>query len=149
MKIRHADPWDISTICDMLRNYRSATPWRRLAEVDDEEWVTKLLTGILAGAGVVFLAEEKDNTVGMLIAIKNTNIWDPKLYVLNELAYWVEPQHRGTSAGYKLIKTYVDHCQDLKDKKIIEGFTISKMVNSPDLDYGRFGFEKLEEMWRM
>lgn len=148
MKIRRADRWDINTICDMLRNYRTATPWKRLSEANDQEWITRLLTSILAGAGVIFLAEKDDNTVGMIIGIKNTNIWDPKLFVMNELAFWVEPEHRGSTAGYKLIKTYIDHCKELKNKNIIEGFTLSKMINSPDLDYGRFGFEKLEEMWR-
>jgi hypothetical protein len=65
----------------MLRNYRSATPWRRLAEVDDEQWVTKLLTGILAGAGVVFLAEEKDNTVGLWLEYeRNLALAESSLY---------------------------------------------------------------------
>lgn len=148
MKIRQGDRWDMPDICELLRHYRSATPWKRMAEVDDEQWVTKLLSNILAGAGVIFVAEEQGQIVGMLLAIKNTNIWDPKIYMLQELAYWVEPEYRGGTAGYKLIKSYIDHCNELKQSGAIAGYTISKMVNSPDLDYGRFGFEKLEEQWR-
>ena len=148
MKIRTADRFDFDIICDMLRNYRMATPWKRFASIDNEDWIKKLLTKILAGAGVAFIAEKDQQPVGMLLAIKNTNVWDPEIYLINELAYWVEPEHRGSTAGYKLIRTYVNYCTELKEQGAIEGFTISKMVNSPDLDYSRFGFEKLEEMWR-
>jgi N-acetylglutamate synthase-like GNAT family acetyltransferase len=146
--IRQASKFDTVEIIDMLRDYRMATPWARLAECDNEFHVRRLLAQIFAGGGVIFLSEHQMQVTGMLIAIKNPNIWDPELLVMNELCYWVDPDHRGSTAGYRLLKTYVDHCEQLKQQGQIESYTISKMVNSPDLDYGRFGFEKLEEMWR-
>lgn len=148
MIVRKANKWDVSDIITMLRHYRECTPWPRLARCDNEEYVRKMLTHIFAGGGVVFVAEKDADIVGMLIAVKNNNVWDPDLWLMNELCYWVEPDHRGTTAGYRLIKSYVDHCEELKQAGSIESYTISKMVNSPDLDYTRFGFTKLEEMWR-
>jgi GNAT superfamily N-acetyltransferase len=148
MKIRSADKWDTSRIIDMLRHYRLATPWDRLAHCDNEPYIRKILTHIFAGAGIIFLAEKDHDTVGMLVAIKNNNIWDPDLKVINEMCYWVEPDHRGSTAGYRLIKAYTEYCDHLVEQGEIESYTISKMVNSPDLDYDKFGFTKLEEMWR-
>jgi hypothetical protein len=66
---------------------------------------------------------------------------------MNELAYWVNPEARGTSAGYRLLKTYVDIATIMKNSGEITYFTVSKMINSPDLNYERFGFKKLEETW--
>ena len=148
MKIRLANKWDTIDIIDMLKNYRSQTTWARLAKCDNELYIRTMLTHILAGAGCIFVAENKDGIVGMLVAIKNNSAWDPDLWLMQELCYWVEPEHRGTTAGYRLIKQYVEHCEQLKADGKIEAYTISKMVNSPDLNYSKFGFNKQEETWR-
>lgn len=146
--IRTATKFDIPYIVEMLRHYRDVTPWDILKECDNEEYIVKLLTQIFAGMGVIFLAEKDNKIIGMLIAAKTPNIWDPNLYIMNELAYWVEPEHRGSTAGYRLIKQYTKYCDEMKQHNKIKGYTISKMSNSPDLDYSKFGFNKLEEMWR-
>jgi hypothetical protein len=83
----------------------------------------------------------------MLIALKNPNVWDNSILVMNELAYWVNPESRGSSAGYRLIKAYQEYAEELKSQGKIKAYTISKMVTSPDLNYSRFGFNKIEEMW--
>jgi N-acetylglutamate synthase-like GNAT family acetyltransferase len=146
--IRMANKWDVDDIIRMLKNYRSATPWMRLAQCDNEPYIRTLLAQIFAGRGVVFLATREDTTVGLLMAIKNPNIWDPDLMVMQELCYWIDPEWRGGTSGYRLLMAYRDHCEGLKQSGHIEAYTISKMVNSPDLDYERFGFNKLEETWR-
>jgi N-acetylglutamate synthase-like GNAT family acetyltransferase len=147
-KIRTATAWDIDIICDLLKNYRGATPWDRLKDCDNKDYIQKLLTQILVGMGQIWLSEEDNIITGMLIAIRNHSIWDPNIWVMHELAYWVEPEYRGGTAGYKLLKSYVDYCQEQKDLGVIDSFTLSKMTNSPDLNYGRYGLSKLEETWR-
>jgi N-acetylglutamate synthase-like GNAT family acetyltransferase len=146
--IRRATKHDLPRILDLLRNYRSATPWARLGACDNETHITKLLTYILAGQGVIFVAERDSQIQAQLVAVKNASIWDPDLYLMQELAYWVEPEYRGSTMGYRLIAAYRDHCEQLKTQEKIDSYTISKMVNSPDLNYAKFGFEKLEESWR-
>ena len=146
--IRLGDKFDTPAVIDMLKRYRSATPWQRMAMCDNEDYIKVLLNHIFAGKGVIFIAEREGQAIGMLIAIKNPNIWDPSLVVMNELCYWVDPEWRGGSSGYRLLAAYKEHCDRLKETGAIEAYTISKMVNSPDLDYSRFGFQKLEETWR-
>jgi hypothetical protein len=48
-----------------------------------------------------------------------------------------------------LLAKYLEEAIKLKEEGRITNFFISKMVNSPDLNYGRFGFQKLEEFWVM
>jgi N-acetylglutamate synthase-like GNAT family acetyltransferase len=147
MKIRIATRFDIPQLVEMLKRYRDHSPLACLKSVNDEAYIEELLTQVITGRGTIFVADYEKELAGMLIAVRNSNAWDPKILALNELAYWVDPQYRNTSAGYKLLSKYRDYAQELKDQGQIEYFTISKMVNSPDLNYDRFGFRKLEEMW--
>jgi GNAT superfamily N-acetyltransferase len=148
MKIRLATPFDLPDLVKMVKNYQQVSPILCLKETSDYSYVEEILTHILAGRGVIFVAEIDGHANGMLVAVKNTNVWDPNILVMNELAYWVEPEHRGSTAGYRLLDAYMKHCEEMIKQKQVRFYTISKMVNSPDLKYERFGFEKLEEMWR-
>jgi N-acetylglutamate synthase-like GNAT family acetyltransferase len=144
--IRDASPFDIPDILDMLRSYRKMTPLPFLAEADDAEYVTQMLTELMAGKGLVLIAD-KDGIAGMLIAIIAPSIWSPKHVVMTELAYWVEPECRGGTMGYRLIAEYKQRGDELKKNGRITNYLISKMSNSPNLQYQKFGFEKLEEFW--
>jgi hypothetical protein len=148
MKIRTANKFDIPAIITMMKRYREHSPLPCLRDADNVPYIESIITHILAGRGIIFIAEWTDGPIGMLIALKNPNVWDPAILVMNELAYWVNQEHRGSSAGYRLLDAYRQHCQELVNTGEIRFFTISKMVNSPDLKYEKFGFEKLEEMWR-
>jgi L-amino acid N-acyltransferase YncA len=145
--IRKANRFDIPAVLDMLRQYRSETPLEFLKDANDAEYVTQMLNELIAGRGVVLLAEIDDKSVGMMIAAVMPSIWSPKHFVLTEFAYWVEPEHRGSTAGYRLLRAYLDEAIALKDAGRICNAFISKMVNSPDLKFSRFGFSKLEEFW--
>jgi N-acetylglutamate synthase-like GNAT family acetyltransferase len=144
--IRDASPFDIPDVLDMLRSYRKMTPLPFLAEADDAEYVTQMLSELMAGKGLVLIAD-KDGIAGMLIAIIAPSIWSPKHVVMTELAYWVEPECRGGTMGYRLIAEYKQRGDELKKNGRITNYLISKMSNSPNLQYQKFGFEKLEEFW--
>jgi N-acetylglutamate synthase-like GNAT family acetyltransferase len=144
--IRDASPFDIPDILDMLRSYRKMTPLPFLAEADDAEYVTQMLTELMAGKGLVLIAD-KDGIAGMLIAIIAPSMWSPKHVVMTELAYWVEPECRGGTMGYRLLAEYKQRGDELKKNGRITNYLISKMSNSPNLQYQKFGFEKLEEFW--
>lgn len=114
---------------------------------DDEVYITTVLTHIFAGRGVALLSSRDDVVTGMLIGFIDQSIWEPNIRVLKEMAYWVKPEYRGSSAGYRLINKYVELAEDMIASGKIQSCTISKMINSPDLDYGKFGFKKVEETW--
>ena len=145
-QIRDASPFDIPAILDMLRNYREKTPLPFLSEADNADYITKILNELMAGRGLVLVAET-DKLFGMLIAGISPSLWSPKHLLLTEMAYWVEPEFRGSSAGYRLLAEYQRRGADLKAQGRVCNFIISKMVNSPDLQYDKFGFKKLEEFW--
>jgi len=147
MKIRTATSADTEAIILMLEHYKLASPLELHKTTGDATARIILDTIFKDNRGIIFLAEKDQQVVGMLIAIKNINMWNKDAFCMNELAYWVEPEHRGSSAGYRLLKAYSDAGLMMKQAGEIEYFTISKMITSPDLNYKIFGFNKLEETW--
>ena len=146
MKVRLANKFDLPVVLDMLRNFRNHTPIDMMRECNNEEYINKLFHHVILGGGVALIAEDKD-VAGMIIGVKDQNVWDPEIKVLRELVYWVEPEYRGTTAGYKLLLKYNKLAQELVDAQKINMYTMTKMVNSPDLDFTRFGYKKTEEVW--
>lgn len=146
MKIRKANKFDLPHVIDMLRRFRGATPIELMRECDNEEYINQLYQHVLLGGGLALIAEDVV-PVGMIIGVIDQNIWEPNMKILRELVYWVDPEHRGSSAGYKLLIEYTKQSQQLVDEEKIKLFTMTKMVNSPDIDFARFGYQKTEEIW--
>jgi len=146
MKIRTANKFDLPHIITMLKHFREQTPVDIMKNCDNEEYINKLYHHIILGGGIAIIAET-DKPIGMIIGVKDQNIWDPELRILRELVYWVEPEHRNTTAGYRLLKEYNKQATELVEQGKIKLYTMTKMVNSPDIDFARFGYTKTEEVW--
>jgi len=146
MIIRQANKFDLPYIMKMLKHFSEQTPIDIMRSCYKEEYLNKLYHHIILGGGVAIVAES-DQPMGMIMGIKDSNVWDPELKVLRELVYWVEPEYRNTTAGYRLLVEYNKVAKQLLDDNQIKLFTMTKMVNSPDLDFGRFGYKKTEEVW--
>lgn len=145
-QVRKATKFDIPDLLAMLYLYKDETPLQFLESAFEEAYLTFLLSEIIAGKGVALIAE-KDKPIGMLIAAIAPSKWQPSKSLLMELAYWVNHDQRGGTAGYRLLKEYQAQGLELKTNKRIENFLISKMSTSPDLKFNKFGFTKLEEYW--
>lgn len=147
MKIRQANKFDLPQLKQMLWNYHDSGSIRGLS-VDDEETGMKILTVILVGGGLALVSEKDNKLTGMLLAVKSPFLWDNKKLIMNEIAYWVEPEHRGSTAGYRLLKEYVEVCGDMKDSGKIHNYTMSQL-SGQNLDYSRFGFRPVEQTWSL
>jgi N-acetylglutamate synthase-like GNAT family acetyltransferase len=146
MNIRPANKFDLPYIIEMLKHFRDNSPVEKIKECNNHEYISSLFHSVLVGRGVAFVAEY-DQPFGMIIGYIDQNVWDPEIKVLKELVYWVEPNHRNTTAGYRLLKAYNDKAKELVSENRIQLYTMTKMVNSPDLDFSRFGYTKTEEVW--
>lgn len=141
--IRQATRYDKSQIIEMMKLFRDESKIKNHSQMNDEVYIGKLLDSILAGKGIIYI---KDNA-GFIMAIINPSIWDGKSLLMQELAWYVKPEFRNTSIGYRLLKSYIDYGKKLKEEGRISLFYVSKMVTSPNIKYEKFGFSKLEESW--
>lgn len=145
--IRKAQKEDTNQIIEMLKHYRENSPLDILKKTNDENYIYLMINYILQDHGFIYVAEENNKLIGMIISAIVPNIWNQQIKQCSELAYWVEPEYRGGTIAYRLIKSYLSECEELKKIGKIDFYTISKMVNSPDLNYQKFGFKQLEETW--
>jgi RimJ/RimL family protein N-acetyltransferase len=140
--IRQANKFDAEAIVQMLKSYREQAPTQFLRDANNRDHIDKLLANIFAGAGFILLAEKDEQIVGMVIAAQH-----PDVSQVSEIAFWLDEAHRGGKLAHRLLHAYIQQCEEWKQENRIQFFSISKMNNSPDLSYDKFGFEKLEETW--
>jgi hypothetical protein len=141
--IRLANKFDKDGIMDLMRMFRDESPIKQYKDLNNVEYISRLLDTIIAGQGVIYIEEN----VGMIIGVIQPTIWCDKTFALYELAWYVKPENRNTSVGYRLLSAYVLHANKLKDEGRIKLFTMNKMITSPDIKYEKFGFAKIEESW--
>jgi hypothetical protein len=141
--IRQATRQDKAQIIVMMKLFRREANIQQYKDLDNEPYWNRLLDTILAGSGIIYI----EDGVGLIMALITPTVWCDKTLYMQELAWYVVPEKRNTSIGYRLLKKYVEHGNKLKDEGRIALFAIGKMVTSPDIKYGKFGFSKLDENW--
>ena len=141
--IRVATKHDKSQIIEMMKLFRAESKIEQFQDFDNEPYWNRLLDNILAGMGIIYIEDGK----GLIMALISHTAWCDKTLQMYELAWYVKPEHRGGTIGYRLLKTYVDYGKQLKESGRIKIFSIAKMVTSPNVKYDKFGFSKLDENW--
>ena len=141
--IRQATKFDKTEIIEMMKQFRQEADLPEYIGEENEEYWNLLLDTILVGKGVVFLEEGK----GLLMALIHPTIWNNKIHTMQELAWYVKPEFRHTTVGYRLLKAYIEYGDELKEDGRIKFFSVSKMDTSPDIKYQKFGFRKKDENW--
>lgn len=141
--MRIATKYDKTQIIEMMKEFRKKADIAEYSGVDNVPYWNRLLDSILAGAGVVFIEDGK----GLLMSVITHTIWCDKTFYMQELAWYVRPEYRHTTLGYKLLKKYIDYGKELKASGRIKFFCIAKLQSSPDIKYDRFGFRKLDDNW--
>ena len=144
--IRIANKFDVAQILDMLRNYRDSGKIYGVKDITDEATPIRILTHILAGGGLAYVDQKDNELIGMLLAVKTPYLWDHTKFVMNEIVYWVEPEHRGSTTGYRLLSKYIEHCDNLVEDNVIVNYTMSQMEGQ-QLNYSRFGLRPIEHTW--
>jgi GNAT superfamily N-acetyltransferase len=141
--IRVATKHDKAQIIEMMKLFRAESKIEQFQDLDNEPYWNRLLDNILAGMGIIYIEDGK----GLIMALISHTAWCDKTLQMYELAWYVKPEFRGGTIGYRLLKTYVDYGKQLKEQGRIKIFSIAKMVTSPNVKYDKFGFSKLDENW--
>lgn len=144
MKIRFAGIKDFDRIMSLMINFANAAPIEALRNPKyNYRGVQNFLTMILKN-GTIIVGEVDGVIQGMLIAGVDSNPWLPQVKTLKELAWWVEPEYRNTSLGYKILMKYIETGQKIKERGMIENFVLTNMSISPDFDLAARGWRAVE-----
>lgn len=145
--IRSANKWDFDALVHMLRQFnREANPVL-CDHFDNEPYIRNLLTQIVSGRGILLVAEREDQVVGMAIGFISPTIWDPDALILNELAYYIQPEHRGGTLGYRLLDAYIRECESLKQQGRVLEYNMILMTTSPNIKLERWGLHPVQRVY--
>ncbi len=137
---------DDDAIIDILKKFAQEQPFSKLkleAERYNDHHVRKVLDGI-RGQGIILLALKDSEIAGIFMAVKTPDIWVPNVRVMTELVWWVNPEHRRSSAGLRLLKEYTKIGEQLVKKGEISTFTMTLLENSPVTNLEKRGWNPVE-----
>lgn len=144
--IRSATQADDDNIIDCLRKFAIEQPIGKLkveADQYNDHHVRKILDAVRA-RGIILVAETNNEITGLLMAVVNPDIWLPQIKTMNELVWWVHPEHRNSSAGLRLLKEYTKICERMVKKKEIYTFTMTLLKDSPISNIEKRGWTPIE-----
>lgn len=141
--IRQANKYDKTQIIEMMKLFRAEADFKELQGIDNEPYWNELLDNIFAGQGIIFIEENK----GLIMGLITPTVWCNKTFVMHELAWYVKPEQRNTTIGYRLFISYLNYAKKIKEEGRIKYFTMSKLDVSPNLKYEKYGFRKKDENW--
>lgn len=141
--IRQATKYDKQQILELIKQFRDESKIEQYEHLDDVDYFYQLLDVIIAGKGIIYIEDNKGLIMGLISQI----IWCKKTLYMHELAWYVKPEYRNGTTGYKLLKAYIDYGNKLKQENRIKFFTLGKLPATPNFDYTKLGFKKTDEIW--
>lgn len=141
-----ADRSDLATITDLVMEFLADTAYSKYAVQVDPERVKKLCWGCLQ-LGKVWISWHNDKPTGLLMAIRESNVWIPEKISLKELVWYVKPEYRTTTAAGRLFSAYCTEAEKQLNTGSIEAYFIGVMSSTNSIDFERRGFRQAERLY--
>ena len=103
---------------------------------------------IHSGIALVSIKDAEGTLNGMLLAVLCDDHWKPRSRFVHELAWWVDPEYRQGTAGYRLLSAYQEICDDMMKRGVIEYYNISTLTESPVSSLQKRGWQPLQTTWK-
>jgi hypothetical protein len=132
------------TIVGLLKEFLSETSYSQAeAAGNNLEHLCKL-AWTFQQYGYIWLAFHKDEPVGLLMSVKEPNMWLPSAKELREVVWYVKPEHRKNSIGGRLFLAYCKKGEELLKSGEIQGYFTTRMTTTDSIDYESRGFRQTE-----
>lgn len=138
---------DIEKAIILLKEFLKETVYKDIYPANDSTMHLGKMVHLIMHNHYAWLAEIDDEPVGLLLALKEPNLWAPSLSQMRELVWYVRPEHRtGPTAG----KLFLEYCRVadalLKDGEI-QGYFTTRMTTTKDVGLERRGFTLVEQTY--
>lgn len=144
--IRRAQSFiDIQHAIKLMEQFLQESAYADVVDVD-REYLGRIL-GLAQQGGAVWLAYVRDEPVGLLIAIREPNMWNLRQYHLREVCWYVKPEYRKTTLGGRLFLAYQQYADELLKQKQISAYFTTQMSSTEPIDLERRGFELRERTY--
>jgi N-acetylglutamate synthase-like GNAT family acetyltransferase len=140
--IRSANLLDVPWLLEQGRLFDEFTGEHLLPE--DSEEAARIIEGLVTTLPF-FIAADTNGRQGFIAGGFYTQPFNPDIVVLTELVWWVAPAHRGSFAGARLLKHFIDFGIE-QGANLIEMKTEMKSPINPK-SMERAGFREVERGW--
>jgi hypothetical protein len=145
IRLAHHD--DTLIVTSLLKKFLQETSYHQAsAAAEDLEHLCKL-TWMTLQHGYIWLAYDGDQPVGLLMAIKEPNMWSPRHHEMKEIVWFVVAEYRASSHGGKLFLKYCEKAEELLKSGAISGYFTTKMTTTDTIDYEGRGFRLTEQTY--
>lgn len=143
--IRLADYRDTKIILDLLTDFLSETSYHERAQAValDKEHLCKLIW-MCENSGYVWLAFADQEPAGLLMTIKQPNMWNKNVIELREIVWYVRPQFRKSLLGGRLFNEFNRSADQLMSLGKIDVCFTTKMATTDTINLERRGFRPTE-----
>ena len=144
--IRLATRSDLNTVTDLLVEFLSETSYNNHTEVVDREHIKKMVFTVIHH-GYIWLYFNEEIAVGLLVAVKEQNMWMPNKISLRELVWFVREEYRGTLGAGRLFIKFCEQAEILLNNDEIQGYFTTRMTTTRDYDLESRGFRLTEKLY--
>lgn len=146
--VRPAVESDLDTLVEMGVKFVDCSPFSGMVDLENVRSSVSSMISAYPHAAAVFVAEDSSKKlVGVLVGVLTT-MWFSAHRIACELAWWVEPEARAGSAGWRLLAEYERWARDSGAFFL----TMSDMTGggTSDLEqaYLKRGFKLMERSYR-
>ena len=145
--IRLADYKDTQIIIELLKQFLMETSYEQGQRAAENTEHLAKLTWTVQQYGYTWLAFQDEQPAGLLMALKEPNMWYPQAHELRELVWYVVPESRSTTIGGRLFLKYCEKAESLLKSGGISGYFTTRMTTTDPIDYESRGFRKTEETY--
>ena len=144
MTVRNATQDDIPRIVEMARTFYADSGYTAIAEASIPSLAG--LAIITMESGVMLVAEADGAVVGMACLFVEPFTFNPSVMVASEIAWWVDPAHRGSLLAKEMLSVIDDRCKALG----VNVIRMATLANSPPQAaalYERLGYTKADSYY--
>jgi hypothetical protein len=147
MTTRFATRADIPAVVDLLLQFADqARVGFRSAAAGDAARLTNMVLN-WQQHHYVRIALDQHQVIGVLIAERGHDFWDPERSILQERVWFVLPEYRASRASARLwLAWQQDSDQYIQDQRV-DLVMMSTQGSSTDFDPGRRGWRLIEQTW--
>lgn len=144
--IRLATRSDLNLCVDLIHEFLQTTSYANHIQAANKHHLQRLIYAILQG-GYIWLYYQGPVAVGILVAVKEQNVWIPEKVSLRELVWYVREEFRGSPSAGRLFVHFCKKGEELMELGQIDGYFTTRMATTTDYDLEKRGFRLTEKLY--
>jgi hypothetical protein len=144
--IRLATRADLNRVADLITEFLQESSYAKYTNDVDREHIKRLIYAVQR-SGYIWILFNGEIATGLLIAVKEQNIWMPDKVSLRELVWYVKEEYRKTLGAGRLFIKFCEQGDELMSSGEIDGYFTTRMRSTEDYDLEKRGFRLMESLY--